>query len=136
MINDRNSKNNIDKLHIPELEGQYVFYFIGDHNDRSNIHDLIRAFNLEFTSQDDAILLLSTSIQGMHPQQAQHTIYEEIKSIKQTMRIHGNLETYPREIIMTHNVIDDQILSLHKACNCFVSASHGESISIPALYAV
>ncbi len=128
--------DNIDKISIPELEGKYVFYFIGDHNDRSNIKNLIRAFNLEFTSQDDAVLLINTTISGMSEEQSRETLIQEVKSLKVAMRIHGNPQTYAREIIITQTLIGDHALGLHKTCDCFVSASYGESISIPSLYAV
>ena len=127
--------DNIEKLAIPELEGRYVFYFIGEHNDRSNVKNLIRAFNLEFTSRDNVNLLLKTSVGGINPQQANKNLYEEIRNIKASMRIHGNPQSYPAEIIITHDMTEEQMLSVHKLGNCFVSASYCESISIPALYA-
>ena len=128
--------DNIETMAIPEIKGQYIFYFMGDHNHRSNVHNLIRAFNLEFNSYDDVSLILNIGIPGQNQQQSQQTINEEIKQIKSHMRIHGNITSYPREVVITQGLTDDQVLSLHKAGNCFVSASYGESISIHALNAV
>ena len=64
--------SNLEAFSIPEIKDKYVFYFIGDYSSRKNIDDLIRAYNLEFTSYDDVILLIKTSVGNMNNQQAQN----------------------------------------------------------------
>lgn len=127
--------DNIDKMAIPQLKDKYVFYFVGDHSDRKNLDDLVRAFNLEFTIYDNVILLIKTTVAGIAEPQAQEHMNNRIKELKQQLRIHNNPKIYPREIIITQHLPYEQILALHKTCDCFVSASRGESIAIPALYA-
>jgi len=127
--------DNIDSLNIPELIDEFVFYFIGDYVDRNNIDTIIQAYNQEFTCHDNVKLVIKTSIPGQVAETAQQTIVNALKRVKQNMRIFLNPKLYPNEIIITQPLTNDQTLSLHKTCHCFVTASRGESFSIPTIYA-
>lgn len=125
-----NTKNidkylSVDKLAINEAECKYIFYFIGEHNDRKNIMAFVQAFHREFAPEENVGILIKTN----SPQ-----LKDEINHFKKTSRTRRN---YIPEFIIADTIPEKDIYSIHQTCHCFVLTSRGESQCRPiadALY--
>lgn len=104
----------------------YVFYFIGEMNTRKNIHGLLLAYLTEFSKKDNVKLIIKSNV----ARQDFHTYYMHIE---QTLR---KREGYPEVIYIEGHLSDEDLLSLHKNSDCFVSLSLGESICLPLIDAL
>ena len=52
------------------------------------------------------------------------------------MRLYPNLQNYHNEILVTGHLSEDEMLGLHRACDCLVVPSCGESLNRPAMEAM
>lgn len=110
----------------------FKFYTIGEYIDRKNILDIVLAFNLAFNATDNVSLIIKSSRPGLSPPDSYKFIAKEIESLKNRMNIgHKN-----KEVIITDRLSDNDIMSLHRSCDCFVSASKGEAFCRPAAEAL
>lgn len=111
----------------------FKFYTIGEYIYRKNMLDIVLAFNLAFDITDNVSLIIKTSKPGASPAEATKIIKQDIANLKQQMNIglHKN-----KEIIITDRLSDEDMLSLHNTCDCFVSASKGEAFCRPAAEAL
>ena len=50
--------------------------------------------------------------------------------------MYKNLSDYKKDILISDQVTDEQLIQLHKACDCFLLPSHGEAWSIPSFDAM
>ena len=115
------------------LDDHYKFYFIGEYIQRKNINAIIAAFNNEFDLTDKVKLIIKTNIPGIQPNQAKHTITQQISSIKKSLRVQNK---FHEEIIITSRLTEPELLALHNNCDCFVITSYGEAFCRPAAEAV
>lgn len=125
-----------DDLHMHEINDKFKFYYIGDMNDRKNISSVIRCFHSEFDIEDQVALVIKIKQFGVSPDQLKEQFVNFSNSIKAVMRKSNNLQDYCTELLITADMSDEQIQSLHKSCDCFVNISHGEAWSIPAFEAM
>lgn len=117
----------------PLTSRSFKFYTIGEYIDRKNILDIVLAFNLAFDITDNVSLIIKTSKPGYNPQQSHQLIKKDISQLKQRM----NIGLYKdKEIILTDRLSDINLMALHNACDCFVSASKGEAFCRPAAEAL
>lgn len=123
-------------LNIPSLNGKYKFYYIGDLNERKNIRSIIRCFHSEFDKSENVSLVLKVRKFGMSPDQIRNYVAEIIKEEKEKLRIYKNIDEYIKDVIISEDLNDSQICSLHQYCDCFVCPSHGEAWSIPSFDAM
>ncbi len=113
-----------EEFYLQEIDGKFTFYFIGEHTDRKNIMALVKAFQREFTPNEDVALLIKTS-EGLK---------EEINEWKKYSRLK---KEYVPEVIITGNKFSDrQIAGLHMVGDCFVCTSRGEAQCMPILDAM
>lgn len=133
---DLNRYSNIKPAIIPELEGGYTFYYIGEHNRRKRISAFVEAFHLEFQSNEPVNILLKV----YKPNQPAHQTFQEVEAecnqVKTGLKLYKDIGRYHRELIMANYMSDKDILALHKACNCFVLSSYGEAWSYPTFDAM
>jgi len=127
---DRYNKNT-QQLDIPQLKDKLVFYTIGEMTRRKNIVATIRAFYSAFTSRDDVVLVIKTTIPGKTPQETSDILKKTSEDIKKSMHIYMKHDYYPSIIGITDFLPDSQLDQLHASCDVFVSASHGEAWGIP-----
>lgn len=120
---NKNNKN----IFTEELKDHYKFYFIGEYIQRKNIKDLIIAFHLEFDITEKVSLALKLS--GCSEEQ----IRKDINSIKAKLR---TKKYFHNELLITNNLTEYQINSLHNSCDCFVVTSYGEAFCRPAAEAL
>lgn len=132
---EQNSSNLNKKLDLPGLNGNFTFYFIGEYNRRKNILALIKAFHTEFHPSEPVYLLLKLNKPGCSAEELAQIVDSDCTKMKQALGLYGDISRYKKELILTFNMSDEDILKLHKTCNCFVLPSFGEAWCIPAFEA-
>jgi glycosyltransferase involved in cell wall biosynthesis len=128
-------KENINhKLDLhPLVKKTFKFYFIGEYIERKNIKDLITAFHMAFSIDQQVSLIIKTGVSGRSPQESKEIIEKDIQDIKKKLNISGK---YKKEIVITDRLSYQDVIGLHNACDCFVSSSYGESVCRPAAEAL
>lgn len=121
-----------DKLINKMRKTKMIFYTIGEMSRRKNFAGLTRAFYGAFTSRDDVVLIIKTTMAGKAPQQTADLVRKMITDIRNSVHIHSREEFYPPILCIPDFIDDSKICSLHKSCDVFVSPSHGEAWGIPA----
>jgi len=116
-------------VEIPQSKDSFLFYFIGEMNNRKNLEALIKAFHLEF-SRNEPVNLVIKSTAG-HKQ-----IADFCNKVKNKLKLYPNLQHYKPEIIISDFLSEEQLCRLHTTCDCFVMPSFGEAWCIPAFEAM
>lgn len=124
------------KLNIPELHGDFVFYWIGEFTNRKNLLALLKAFHSEFHSNEPVSLLIKTFVSGLNDRDAHNRVSEFCNRLKQSLKLYKNIEDYHNEIIITQRLSEEQICSLHQTGDCHICSSSGEAWSIPTFDAM
>jgi hypothetical protein len=128
--------DDVEPLDIPELNGNYVFYLIAEHNEKNNILEVCTAFQREFRRHENVGLIIKSYINGMTADQSSTAIYRDIMKRKEHMRLYSDANLYHQEVIITQGLNRDNVLSLHKRGGCYIDASSGNSISEHKLIAL
>ena len=115
-----------------QLDGNFTFYTVGELTRRKNLPALIKAFHLEFHPSEPVSLIIKTSKAGMQPDEVAKHLGAMCDEIKASLKLYRDIHSYHRETVITQRFTDEEILSLHATCDCFVSTSFGESWCIPA----
>ena len=123
-------------VQIPQIQGKFVFYYIGDLNDRKNIKSIVSCFHSEFEISEDVTLLLKINKFGHTPDQLQEIMEQKLLNIKSSLRMFDDPRKYKKDIIISDRATEDQISALHQHCHCFLCPSHGEAWSIPSFDAM
>lgn len=123
------SKYTKDYVPIPDLQGTFNFYFIGEFIERKNIKALLMAFHREFRPNEPVRLVIKTTGDPQY-------INNEINKIKANMRIYQDIGRYKPEVLICGRIPDDQIHNLHKSCHCMVMPSCGEAYCRPVVDAL
>ena len=124
------------KIDFQDVNSYFKFYTIADINDRKNVDSIIKCFYSEFSNHEPVCLVLKLKKYGMGESELSSYISTKINEIKKNMRMYKNSSSYPKQVVITSNMTNDQIYSLHQTCDCFVGISHGEGWSIPAFEAM
>lgn len=124
-----------EKLNDVNLNDSYNFYFIGEVNARKNLETLIKCFHTEFSREENVNLVLKLNKPGENPTQVLENASRDIEQIKSGLRLYKN-GLYKKEIIITEFLSRENLVRLHNSCDCFVSCSHGEGISLSMVDAV
>ena len=123
-------------VNIPQAEGKFKFYYIGDFNDRKNIRAIIRAFHSEFDRSEPVAMIFKIKKFGMSPEQVKQSFDKILAEEKAKLRMYPRLDDYIKDIVIAEDITDEQICALHQYCDCFVCPSHGEAWSIPSFDAM
>jgi len=122
-------KKNIDhKISVNNtiIDNSFKFYTIGEMVYRKNLYDIITAFNLAFKNTDNVSLIIKTN-------QPANEVQEKIQEWKKRLKLRAQ---YRQEVIISDRLSDLDLVGLHNYCDCFVSASYGESFCRPAAEAL
>ena len=123
-------------LPIPDIEGTFCFYFIGDMIRRKNLVSLLKAFHLEFGINEPASLFIKTTKEGLSAEDTLEHVKEMCRQVKENLKIYPALEHYKYELIATDHLTEEEIYAIHSTCNCLVMPSYGEAWGIPAFDAM
>lgn len=124
------------KLDIPNSQGNFVFYFVGEHNNRKNLPALVKAFHLEFDKNEPVSLLIKTHMYGVSPDDCANIVGDMCNQIKASLKLYPSKEDYKEDLIITDYVSEEDMLRIHQTCDCFVMPSYGEAWCIPAFDAM
>lgn len=119
-----------------DFENKFVFYFIGEFTRRKNITALLKAYNLEFTLNDNVGMLIKTHRSGHSQQDVVKQVLETNKVVREQLRLYTHSSYYPYVGTIAHDMTKEELYGFHQSCDCFVSASFGESWNIPAMDAM
>lgn len=106
-------------------EDTYIFYAISQWSERKNFIDLIEAYWAEFSSKDNVVLLLKTY--GNNYSVAEH---EKIQNIISNIQSYCSKQDIAPVSVIRQLLSKEQMLSLHKGCDCYVSTSRGEGLGL------
>jgi glycosyltransferase involved in cell wall biosynthesis len=129
-------ESNHKKISIPNIKNSFVFYFIGEMNNRKNLAAFIKAFHLEFDPNEPVSILIKSNRYGMPPEECAMEIKNVCNKIKLSLKKYKNIEDYKEDLIITDYLSEQELYGLHRACDCFVMPSYGEAWSIPAFDAM
>lgn len=113
------------------IGGRFSFYFIGEYIERKNIEALISAYWREFTKDDNVVLIIKTGYGNIPQQDLKNIINKNLEMMRARMRLYTYPHHYPEIIFLTENLTDEEIAEMHATCDCFVTASRGESTCRP-----
>lgn len=127
-------------LDVPPVKGfneyigdRFSFYFIGEYIERKNIEALISAYWREFTRDEKVVLFIKTGYGGVPPQEMTSIINKTLEQMRVKMRLHTYSHHYPEILFFTEKLEDSEIAEIHSSCDCFVTASRGESTCRPLI---
>jgi len=129
-------KKKYQDVSIPAANDTFKFYYVGDLNDRKNISCISSCFHSEFDKSEDVSLMLKVKKFGLTPQQTQTQLDQMLAMNKQLLRIYPSAQDYKKEVVISSEVSEEELYSIHNYGDCFVLPSHGEAWSIPSLDAV
>lgn len=127
-----NPSNPFDKMEFNAPENCVKFYTVSEFNRRKNVHAIIAAYLMAFTSSDNVLLVLKCHIPGLPPDKSHKIIKQNIEEIKQNLRRFDDPNRYPKIVLPYGYMTEDQLNNLHRSCEVFVSASRGEAFCFPA----
>jgi glycosyltransferase involved in cell wall biosynthesis len=129
-------ETDIEPLDLQNYNSDFLFYFIGDADSRKNLPSLLKAFHLEFFPNEEVSLVIKTNKYGMESQELTKQIENLCSNIKNGLKLYGDISSYKQEIIITGYMDEEQLISLHKRCDCYLCPSYGEAWCIPAFDAM
>lgn len=137
-VNTEKYQRTYPKLQIlsSQLSGNFSFYFIGELNKRKNLSCVIKAFHSEFDTNEPVSLVIKSSKFGASPNEVANNIQKISDEIKIGLKKYQNPNYYKRELVITNNMSDTDLLSLHSTCDCLVNASTGEAYGQPIIDAM
>jgi len=110
----------------------FVFYSIFQWLERKNPIGLLKAYLTEFQPHEKVVLVLKTFLSNPNNAQEGTKLKEQIKSIKSKLF----LKEYPKVLLISTLLSREQILSLHKECDCYISLHRCEGFGIPLVEAM
>jgi glycosyltransferase involved in cell wall biosynthesis len=125
----RSFKKSSLRLDFPD---DFLFYAIGELHERKDFRSLLTAFYTEFAPHEPVNLVIKTGLDGLNPQQVMERFKLLDDEVKAKLRLYPNTSDYKSIILISDQITEDQLYSLHNDCDCYVSTSHGEGWNLPA----
>lgn len=97
----------------------FIFYTIGQYNNKKNIKNIILAFMLEFEKQENVRLFIKTGDHNIHHKELENIITYDIHQLKIASRKYNNC---PDIDIITGIIKDIDVIRLHKDADCYINA--------------
>jgi glycosyltransferase involved in cell wall biosynthesis len=119
-----------EPLIIPEIDGKFVFYFIGEINRRKNLGAMLKAFHLEFRPEEDVSILIKAHLPGQTEEESLNSLSSMCSKVKEGLKLYEK-DFYHKEILLCQYLREEEIMRLHQTCDCFVSTAFGEAWGIP-----
>jgi len=122
-------------INIPEIDGDYKFYFIGEANRRKHLSAVLQAFHLEFSPSEPVSLVLKVHKPGFTTEKVVKFVSDLCNTVKTNLKLYSNPSLYKSEVVIGDDLSDEEICKIHQSCDCYVSSSYGEAWSIPTFEA-
>ncbi len=107
-------------------ESTLKFYTICENGKRKNLQAMILAYSAVFTSTDDVVLIIKTSGD-------KNAVKNMINEIRDGTNRFIDKNKYPKIIVVTDHLSEEELNSLHQNADIFISTSHSESWQLPAI---
>lgn len=124
------------KVEIPEADGRFKFYYIGDLNERKNLRSVIKCFHSEFGRSDNVVLIIKVRKYGQAQADTVSQVSSLCSAVKSRLRIYRKEDYYAPEVVIADDLPNEAVKALHQYGDCFVCPSHGEAWSIPSFEAM
>lgn len=124
------------KVEIPEADGRFKFYYIGDLNERKNLTSVIKCFHSEFGRSDNVALIIKVRKYGQAQADTVSQVSSLCSAVKSRLRIYRKEDYYAPEVVIADDLPNEAVKALHQYGDCFVCPSHGEAWSIPSFEAM
>jgi glycosyltransferase involved in cell wall biosynthesis len=106
---------------------EFFFYSIFQWLERKNPVGLLKAYLTEFDPDENVTMVLKTFRLNAGQDNDTAVITRAIKTIKESMY----LKKYPRLLLISSLMTRDQMIALHRQCDCYVSLNRCEGWGIP-----
>lgn len=106
--------------HDINMSSFYKFYSIGDFSARKNIIGTIKSFCETFTSEDDVMLLVKIDIAKVN----------YLATIANLHSIVNVFQNPPLIMIISAHLSDDEIVAIHKTCDCYFQLTRSEGFGL------
>ena len=110
-------------------EDAYIFYNISQLTERKGIFETLKAYWHAF-SKDDKVAFVLKVYRSNYSEEEVKAVVDIIKRIKHSMPMPPEIGHAPVYLI-TEMLSYDEIMGLHKACDCFVSLNKAEGFGLP-----
>lgn len=125
-------QRNYEPMRFPQLQNKFVFYWVGEFNERKNLGAAIRAFHLEFDPDEPVEFLIKSGVPGKSNEESSNIINQYLKEIKENLKLYRNLNIYKKETLITQRLSEEDMMRLHKTGDSFICSSYGEAFCLPA----
>lgn len=114
----------------------YRFYSIFQWTQRKNPEGLLKAYFSAFRDPKEKVILVLKTYISDNSAESTNQIKKEINEIKRKMQPKGTNLYLPPIYLISHHLSRNEILSLHKMCDCFVLPHRGEGWGYPPFEAL
>lgn len=112
-----------------DIKHTFKFYTVSDYSNKKNINALIHGYLTEFSVHDNVSLVLKTYISGKNPKESSDYVKNTINELKK--QVGKKPQSYPKIVLITKMLSDEELSTLENSCDCFVSMSRGEGEGLP-----
>ena len=113
------------------VDDTFKFYTISDISHRKNVFGLVNTYLNEFDCSDNVSLILKCYVAGKTFEESTEYVKSLISEIKANTRKPD--WSFPRICMSKARLSEDEMMSLHKTGDCFVTATRGEGDCLPAV---
>ena len=113
----------------PLIDDTYKFYTISDLSYRKNVFGIVASFLSEFDCEDNVSLTVKGFVPGQTFAESFEYFENSVKEIKKSL--HKPEWAYPKISFIDTRFSEQEMCSLHKTCDCYVSLSRGEGDGLP-----
>lgn len=117
-------------------KGDFLFYWVGEHNNRKCLQAVVRAYHAEFAPSEPVRLVIKAHRPGEPAEQTHAVLRQQLSSLKGKLGLYRKESAYREELLITHRLTAAQMMGLHQACDVNVTASRGEAWGLPSFMAM
>lgn len=126
-----------DKIDTPSIipdiyKDYYKFYSVFQWTARKNPEEFFKAYLTEFGVDEKVILIFKTYLKTPGDEQERIKIKEHVNIIKH----HLNINEFPKMLLVNDLLSRDQMVSLHKESDCYISMHRAEGFGMPIMEAM
>lgn len=125
-----------EPLDIPQVNGNFIFYWIGELIHRKNLTAAMVAFHLEFSPSEPVSFIIKANKSGLSAEQCLNEVQNLSKATKENLRLYGSVDDYAKEIVITKRLSVEEMMRLHATCHCFLMTGYGAGWNMPAVDAM